>query len=216
LKDALYILPILIFSVVVHEVAHGWTALRCGDTTARDAGRLTLNPIPHIDLFGSIIIPLLLVFSGSTFFLAWAKPVPVNPNNFYNYRRDDILVSFAGPLSNLVMGFVCCAAYVILSKVSPDPAAGTFSFFVMKMFVSGITLNVFLAIFNLIPVPPLDGSHILASFLPENIGDMYRRVGFVGVFLVLFLLQVPAFKTILFNIADIVLIPYRYFLDLFL
>jgi Zn-dependent protease len=216
LKDALYILPILLFSVVVHEIAHGWTALKCGDPTARDAGRLTLNPIPHIDLFGSIIIPLMIVFSGSSFFLAWAKPVPVNPNNFNNYRRDDILVSAAGPISNLLMGFLCCIGLIIMSRVSPDPETGTFSYFVTRMMVSGISLNVFLAIFNLIPVPPLDGSHIVASFLPDSIGNQYRRIGFIGIFIVIFLLQVPAFKGVLVEVMGFFLIPYRMFLELFL
>ena len=216
MKDALYILPVLLFSVVVHEIAHGWVALKCGDPTARDAGRLTLNPIPHIDLFGSIILPLMIVFSGSSFFLAWAKPVPVNPNNFYNYRRDDILVSSAGPISNLIMGFLCCIGFIVISKVSPDPEAGTFSYFITRMVISGISLNVFLAIFNLIPVPPLDGSHILASFLPESIGNQYRRIGFVGIFIVIFLLQIPAFKGVLGYVMDFCLTPYRMFLEYFL
>lgn len=215
MKDAFYIIPILLFSVIIHEIAHGWTALKCGDPTAKDAGRLTLNPIPHIDLFGSIILPLVFVFSGSSFFLAWAKPVPVNPNNFNNYRRDDILVSAAGPISNLLMGFFCCIGMIIMSRVSPDAETGSVSYFITKMFVSGVSLNVMLAIFNLIPVPPLDGSHIVASFLPDSIAYQFRRIGFVGVFIVIFLLQVPAFKMILFNLVDICLTPYRLFLNLF-
>ena len=102
--DSLYILPILLFSIVVHEVAHGWMALRLGDSTARDSGRLTLNPIPHIDPIGSIAIPLLSYLSAGSVFIAWAKPVPINPANFRNFRRDDILVSIIGPFSNLVCG----------------------------------------------------------------------------------------------------------------
>lgn len=215
MKDALYVLPILFFSVIVHEIAHGWTALKCGDPTARDAGRLTLNPIPHIDLFGSIILPILFVVSGSSFFIAWAKPVPVNPNNFYNYKRDDILVSFAGPLANLLMGFVCCIGIILLSRIVPDPAPDTVSYFFFRMFISGVSLNVLLAIFNLIPVPPLDGSHIVASFLPENLGNQFRRIGFIGIFIVIFLLQLPAFKMFLLRIMNIVIIPYKYFLDYF-
>ncbi len=208
-------MPILFFSVIVHEIAHGWTALKCGDPTARDAGRLTLNPIPHIDLFGSIILPVLFVVSGSSFFIAWAKPVPVNPNNFYNYKRDDILVSFAGPLANLLMGFVCCLALILLSRISPDSGPDTVSYFLYKMFLSGVSLNVLLAIFNLIPVPPLDGSHIVASFLPENLGNQFRKIGFIGIFIVIFLLQLPAFKMLLLKIMNIVIIPYKYFLYYF-
>lgn len=216
MKESLYILPILFFSVIVHEIAHGYTALKCGDPTARDAGRLTFNPIPHIDLFGSIILPLLFVFSGSSFFIAWAKPVPVNPNNFYNYKRDDILVSFAGPASNFIMAFVCCLGIVGMNFLVPDPEANSLSYFVYKMLLGGISLNILLAVFNLIPVPPLDGSHIVAAFLPDSIGNMYRKIGFIGIFIVLLLFQMPAFKHLLFSVIDYLLIPYRLFLDYFL
>src|SRR5258706_8774930 len=105
--EQLYILPVLLFSVVIHEISHGWMALRLGDTTARDLGRLTLNPIPHIDPVGSVLVPLLSLIAAGRVFIAWAKPVPVNPLNFSNYRRDDILVSVVGPFSNIVMALVC-------------------------------------------------------------------------------------------------------------
>jgi Zn-dependent protease len=105
--ENIYIVPILIFSVVIHEMAHGWVALRCGDTTARDLGRLTLNPIPHIDFFGSILVPLLSIITTGRVFIAWAKPVPINPGNFSNYKRDDSLVTAAGPFSNLLTAFIC-------------------------------------------------------------------------------------------------------------
>lgn len=216
MKNYLYVLPILIFSVIIHEIAHGYTALKCGDPTARDSGRLTLNPIPHIDLFGSIILPLFFIFSGTSVFIAWAKPVPVNPNNFYNFKRDDFLVSIAGPLSNLIMGFVCCLGYILMYNIEPDPSNNSFTYFLSKMFISGISLNVILAVFNLIPVPPLDGSHILATFLPDNIAYYYRRIGFIGIFIVLFLLQLPMFKVLLIRIVDLILIPYKLFLDYFI
>jgi Zn-dependent protease len=106
--DTLYILPVLLFSIVVHEVAHGWMALRLGDTTARDLGRLTLNPIPHIDPIGSVLVPLISLFSTGSVFIAWAKPVPVNPMMFRNPRRDDILVSTVGPFSNLIVCIIRC------------------------------------------------------------------------------------------------------------
>jgi Zn-dependent protease len=111
----LYVLPILLFSIVVHEVAHGWMALLLGDTTARDSGRLTLNPIPHIDPIGSIAVPLLSYIAAGSVFIAWAKPVSVNPANFRNFRRDDILVSLVGPFSNLLVAF-CCAVFFILMQ----------------------------------------------------------------------------------------------------
>lgn len=216
MKNALYVLPILFFSVIIHEIAHGYTALKCGDPTAKDAGRLTLNPIPHIDLFGSILLPLLLIFSGSSFFIAWAKPVPVNPNNFYNYRRDDLLVSIAGPLSNFVMAFICCIGYIIMNKIDPLPDTDSFTFFLSKMFIAGISLNVLLAVFNLIPIPPLDGSHVISAFLPTNIAYYFQRIGFIGIFLIIFLIQLPIFKILLLKIVDLLLIPYKIFLSYFL
>src|SRR5512142_2895625 len=113
--DQLYILPILLFSVIIHEIAHGWTALRLGDPTAKMMGRLTLNPTPHIDLIGSIVVPLFSLFAAGSVFIAWAKPVPVDPRNFSHYRRDDILVSVAGPVSNILMALVCSIAVVLLA-----------------------------------------------------------------------------------------------------
>src|SRR5208283_2452994 len=111
--DQLYILPILLFSVIIHEISHGWMALRLGDTTARDMGRLTLNPIPHIDLFGSILVPLMSLASTGQVFIAWAKPVPINPANFKHYTRDDILVSTIGPFSNIVLSLFCTVCFII-------------------------------------------------------------------------------------------------------
>ena len=105
--ENIYVVPILIFSVVIHEMAHAWIALRCGDTTAKDLGRITLNPVPHIDMFGSIIIPLFSILATGRVFIAWAKPVPINPLNFRNFKRDDTLVTIAGPLSNLIIAFLC-------------------------------------------------------------------------------------------------------------
>jgi Zn-dependent protease len=216
LKEAFYIIPILFFSIIVHEIAHGWVALKCGDPTARDAGRITFNPIPHIDLFGTIVLPLIFVFSNSSFFLAWAKPVPVNPNNYYNPRRDDLLVSIAGPASNLLMAFFCCVGLIIMQRIIPESEPYTFSYYIIRMFAGGITLNIFLAVFNLLPIPPLDGSHVLASFLPDSVNYKFQRVGFLGVFILLFFLQVPEFRRILFAIVRFILIPYEYFLNLFL
>ena len=115
--EQLFIIPILLFSVVIHEMAHGWMALRLGDTTARDAGRLTLNPIPHIDLFGSILVPLFSILAAGRVFIAWAKPVPVNPWNFRNLRRDDMLVSIVGPVSNLCLALACSVMVILLGAI---------------------------------------------------------------------------------------------------
>ncbi|MGD1043940.1 MAG: site-2 protease family protein [Bacteroidota bacterium] len=220
--DSLYILPILLFSIVVHEVAHGWMALQLGDSTARDSGRLTLNPIPHIDPIGSIAIPLLSYLTAGSVFIAWAKPVPINSANFSNFRRDDILVSIVGPFSNLLVAF-CCAVCYILSQRFFGPLnliennfQREIATFLIRMFVAGITLNIFLAVFNLIPVPPLDGSHILSALLPAEIGERYRQIGFFGILLVIMFMRLAPFRNFIFTVVMTVRIPYEIFINRFL
>jgi Zn-dependent protease len=220
--EQLFIIPILLFSVVIHEMAHGWMALRLGDTTARDMGRLTLNPIPHIDLFGSILVPLFSILAAGRIFIAWAKPVPVNPHNFGNYRRDDMLVSLVGPLSNLCLALACSIMVILLGASAPAvmhsnvPILPQFWEFLMKMFYGGVYLNVVLAIFNLIPVPPLDGSHVLASFLPDELAFRYRRLGFFGIFVIIMLLRVPAFSAGFGGVIEAVFAPFHALMGLFL
>lgn len=218
----LYIVPILLFSVIIHEMAHGWMALRLGDPTARDAGRLTLNPVPHIDLWGSILIPLFSLLVAGRVFIAWAKPVPVNPAYFSNVRRDDILVSVVGPLSNILMALLCAIAVIALGQLGPllegssSPlVAEAFSFFV-RMFYGGLYLNVVLAVFNMLPVPPLDGSHVLASVLPARLAMSYRRIGFLGVFVILFLMRVPFFSAGFNAVLSAVLMPFESLIRFFL
>ncbi|HUI31580.1 MAG TPA: site-2 protease family protein [Candidatus Acidoferrales bacterium] len=191
----LYILPILLFSVIVHEICHGYAALKLGDPTARDMGRLTLNPIPHIDLVGSIIVPLFSLLMAGQILIAWAKPVPVNPMNLSNYRRDNVIVSSVGPISNLMMAIACSIITIFLLKISPlvGGVSPKFIEFLLRMFSGGIYLNVMLGIFNLIPIPPLDGSHVLSAFLPDEAAETYSRVGFAGILLIIFLMRVPAF-----------------------
>jgi Zn-dependent protease len=215
-------LPILLFSIVVHEVAHGWMALRLGDSTARDSGRLTLNPIPHIDPIGSIAIPLLSYLSVGSVFIAWAKPVPINPANFRNYRRDDILVSIVGPFSNLLVAFGCAVFYIIservfgpLNLVEKNMQREIAEFFI-HMFAAGITLNIFLAVFNLIPVPPLDGSHVLSSLLPAELGERYHQIGFFGILLVILLMRLDPFRNFIFTVVMTMRIPYEIFIHQFL
>jgi Zn-dependent protease len=211
--ETLYIIPILLFSVVVHEVMHGYVALKCGDPTAKYMGRLTLNPIPHIDLFGSILVPLFSILVAGRVFIAWAKPVPVNPLNFRNYKRDSVLVSAVGPISNLFLA-LCCALFVIALLNLGDffdsfnSELVKFAYeFLLKMFYGGIYLNIVLGVFNLIPVPPLDGSHVLASILPDRLGESYRQIGFFGIFIVIFLMRVPIFSNIFFSIVKAIAFP---------
>ncbi|MCX5888833.1 MAG: site-2 protease family protein [Deltaproteobacteria bacterium] len=147
---------VLLFSIIVHEVAHGYVALLNGDPTARIMGRITLNPGPHIDPVGSILIPGILLLTHAGLLFGWAKPVPVNPLNFRNYRWGEITVSAAGPLSNLALA----VAFAFLLRLDLGNVG------VVKMAYFGVIINIFLALFNLIPIPPLDGSHILAILLP--------------------------------------------------
>jgi Zn-dependent protease len=218
--DQLYVLPILFLSVVIHENAHGLAALWSGDPTAKQMGRITLNPIPHIDPIGTLLVPIFSLFMAGQVFIAWAKPVPVNPLNFRNYRRDDMLVSFAGPFSNLLMAGLCTVIVVIMIRIGNMigenlPAAGVEFFqYVLKTFSIGIYLNVVLAVFNMIPVPPLDGSHILASMLPPEIGERYRSIGFMGVVIVIFLMRVPLVERMFSFIINAIMVPYALVLQL--
>jgi Zn-dependent protease len=219
--QTLYIFPILLFSIIVHEIAHGWMALKLGDPTARDMGRLTLNPIPHIDPIGSILVPLISFFAAGTVFIAWAKPVPVNPANFRNLRRDDILVSVIGPASNLVVALFCVVMFIIIQRITgptdliaAGPGQNVASYFV-NMFYAGIPLNIFLAVFNLIPLPPLDGSHVVASLLPQNAADKYRQIGFAGILLIIIVMRIqPVWHAVLATV-HFVLVPYMAILNFF-
>ena len=220
--DQLYILPILLFSVIIHEIAHGVMALRLGDPTARSMGRLTLNPISHIDPVGSILVPLFSLLVAGRVFIAWAKPVPVNPLNFSNYKRDDILVAVVGPLSNIALAFACTVAVILVGLVGAPVAGLPFPMFaegvafLLKMFYGGVYLNIVLAVFNLIPVPPLDGSHVVASLLPDRLADQYRNIGFFGIFVVIFLMRVPLFSSMFNGIINGISLPFESVIRLFL
>ena len=203
-SDLILMLPVLLFSVIVHEVAHGWMALRCGDPTARDAGRLTFNPIPHIDPFMTILLPLFLIISHSGFIIGGAKPVPVNPNYFRRGEKDNVLVSFAGPASNILLAlaaFLVSLVVVLLYK-----ATGARILIPAVQFLNVIIfLNLILANFNLIPIPPLDGSHILAYFLKGDAKRRYQnlqRAGFMPFMLFIFLgTMIPVGDTNLFRLC---------------
>jgi Zn-dependent protease len=167
----------LIFSVMIHEIAHGFEAERLGDNTARDAGRLTLNPIKHIDVFGSILLPLVLLISGSGVVLGWAKPVPYNPNNLHkDPKYGPLKVALAGPFTNvlitIILGLVARFGVNFLSA----PAVGLIGFVAY--------LNVFLAVFNLVPIPPLDGSKIWTYIFPKVSVLQVERLGVIGIVIV--------------------------------
>jgi len=175
LLQAALMAVVLLFSIVVHEVAHGYVALLNGDPTARMLGRITLNPVPHIDPVGTIILPLLLLLSQAGIIFGWAKPVPVNPLNYRNYRWGEFAVSAAGPISNLVLAAIFS---IMLRMGLANPG-------LMQLAYFGVSINIFLALFNLVPIPPLDGSHILALFLPRELARLYDHLQPVGFILIL-------------------------------
>lgn len=180
--NAVLAISVLLISIVIHEVAHAWQARREGDDTAERLGRITLNPIPHLDLFGSFIVPALLYASGSGLLFGWAKPVPVNPANYRDYVAGDIRVSLAGIVSNLALAFVATLLMAVVGKVGSlglGPAALLDGAYVALWY--GLYINLILAFFNLIPIPPLDGSHVLAHLLPREMQLQYRLVGQYGI-----------------------------------
>lgn len=179
-------LIILLFSVIVHEVMHGWVAKKFGDTTAERAGRLTLNPIPHIDLVGTILLPALLIFTGSPILFGWAKPVPVNPLNFSSLRKGELMVSAAGILANFGLAIAAALIYHLLNALPQS-----FPAIVGSLLRFTVLINLVLGIFNLFPIPPLDGSKILLSQLPYNLAKSYQRIEPYGFLILLILLMVP-------------------------
>jgi Zn-dependent protease len=199
-QDLILFLPVLLFSVVLHEYAHGWMAHRQGDDTALMLGRLTLNPVPHIDLFGSILIPIMLIVARAPFLIGWAKPVPVNPRNYRNYKRGDILVSLAGIAVNLALAVIATLVLILVILLARMlPAATPTLQLLAQMVQMAISINLVLAFFNLIPIPPLDGSHVLYHLLPPKLGLAYRglyQYGMVILLLFMFLLR-PVFNILL-------------------
>jgi len=181
----IFSLIVLLFSVMIHELAHGYVAYSLGDPTAKYEGRLTLNPLKHLDPFGSIILPLLLFIAGSPVLFGWAKPVPINPYNFTDKKFGEIKVSIAGPASNFLLAIVFGLILRFLPQelILANPGIGIALTYI-------ISINIWLAVFNLIPVPPLDGSWILFSFLPDRfyyVKNFLRQYGIIiMVFLILF------------------------------
>jgi len=182
-----YIAYILVvaYSIIMHEIAHGVAAYKEGDDTAKISGRITLNPIPHIDLFGTIILPGVLILmqalsNGAGVVFGWAKPVPVNPLRFRHGVRSDIFVSMAGIIVNFLLGYM----FILLLHIAPEGSMNE------RLFISAAAINIFLAVFNLVPIPPLDGSHVFKYLLPRDVRRKYENLGFHGMFLIFIFLMV--------------------------
>jgi Zn-dependent protease len=199
LQHVIYVFQAIafLFAISVHESAHAFTAWRCGDPTAKMLGRVSLNPIRHIDIMGTLIMPAICLITGFPV-IGWAKPTPVDPRNFGHEIRDDILTSMAGPISNFLVATLAVICLMLISVSSPQAS------FIVKaamlgypgisnsalvpisvLLYQGMVINVLLGVFNLIPVPPLDGSHVVRHMLSERTRDIYDRVGIVGLILLL-------------------------------
>lgn len=173
-------LPLVIaLAIVVHEVAHGWVAYKLGDPTAKDLGRLTLNPMKHVSLFGSIILPLFLYLAKSPVLFAYAKPVPINPHYFKKPFRDMAWVAMAGPASNFLMAFGFAAIFRLF-PIYP---------FLQALCIYGVLINLILGLFNLVPIPPLDGSRLVSALLPKRLNRVYARLEILGLIIVFVLLS---------------------------
>lgn len=203
LIDQIFVIVIIMFSAVIHEVMHGVAADTLGDKTARYAGRLTLNPIPHLDPFGSVILPMLFTLSNSPIFFGWAKPVPYNPYNLRPGRFSEAIVAGAGPASNLVIALVF--GLIIRLQVLPTE--------ISSILFLIIVVNTMLFLFNLIPVPPLDGSKVLQALIPSSMERRYANWRFqmesnpllgMGIVLVLILLLGGEFGNVVYSIAQVI------------
>lgn len=190
---AISIIPVL-FSIIFHEVAHGWMAYKLGDSTAKHMGRLTLNPLPHIDPVGSVLVPIIFMILPGNMMFGWAKPVPFNPYNFYNHinmRKGTMWVAAAGPLSNLLLATISAFGYVAVTRYFPNQA-------LMLFFYYALFFNVILGFFNSLPIPPLDGSKVLMGLLPREYDRFFVMIEQYGFFILIGLMATGALRFMLY------------------
>lgn len=191
-KIIVWILPV-IFAITGHEAAHGWMAKKCGDNTAEMLGRLTLNPLKHIDPLGTVILPGILLLTGTGFLFGWAKPVPVNGRYFKRPLRDMAFVAAAGPGANLVMAII----WALVARLGVTIGVESVSMPLIYMGIAGISINISLLLINLLPIPPLDGSRILTAFLPYNLAVQYNQLERYGFIILLVLLYTNVLNAVL-------------------
>jgi Zn-dependent protease len=207
----IYAVPVL-FSIVIHEVSHGWMAYKLGDNTAKNMGRLTLNPLVHVDPMGTIVLPLIMIFLGGPVF-GWAKPVPFNPYNFrprVDRRNGTMWVAISGPASNFLIAFVAAFVLVISQKfLSGLPAILFVS--IIKLAGAFLFINLILGFFNLIPLPPLDGSKILARFIPQSMESQYLRLERYGMLILILILLTGGFSKLVLGPVTLL---YKIFLSI--
>ena len=199
---SIWAFPVLV-AIVFHEVAHGWVAYRLGDPTAAVMGRLTLNPLSHIDIVGTVLLPALLIWAGGPVF-GYAKPVPVDYNNLKDPRRDMIWVALAGPGANIILA-VLSLVIVKLILISGSSVSGSVSSYMWYMALNSVRINVMLAVFNTLPVPPLDGGRVLVGLLPEPQAMQVARIEPFGFIIVVALLMTGALTYTLVPIMDFVI-----------
>lgn len=187
----------LVLSIILHEIAHGFVAWKLGDPTAKQANRLSLNPLRHIDPFGSIILPLILVVTGSPVLLGWAKPVPFNPGYFKNIKQGVMAVGAAGPMTNFTIGFLAAFIFRFFDL--------TFNSYAGLFLGQLCVINIILAVFNLIPIPPLDGSRVVVGLMPDNMAKAYLSLERYGFIIIFALLYAGALDKIIFPIGSTII-----------